>query len=100
MRMGKITTTKMETVKNLKKCSRFDSCSHNLCPLDEEADLRNKLPDEGNCPFTIKKRDRGQKGIRTLAPDSLLVVIPELNLKMLSRRNQKRWHELKKDGKE
>ena len=85
--------------KNLKICPRFDKCSANICPLDSEANLRNKLAGEESCPFTVKKRGRGQKGIKTLAPDSLLEVILESNLKMLNNRNQRRWHGLhKKDG--
>ena len=87
------------TLQNLKKCPRFSGCSINACPLDLEANLRSKLPEEESCPFTIKKRAVSQKGIRILAPDSILEVIPESNVKMLHKRNQKRWYEFKKDGK-
>lgn len=84
------------TKNNLQKCLRFTFCSHNICPLDIDANLRNKLPDEDICPFCLKKKTSFQKGIRTLAPDSIIEVIPELNVKLLNKRNQKRWTDLHK----
>jgi hypothetical protein len=81
-------------LKNLEKCSRFPRCSINICPLDPEAILRNHLPEENACPFTIKKRSKEQKGTRLSAPDNVLKVIPGSNKKMLNRRNLKRWHNL------
>lgn len=89
-----------EIIKNLKKCPRFNWCSANICPLDLEANLKNKLFGENQCPFTIKKKDRRQKGIRTQVPSPILEVISESNIKMLNNGNLKRWHALhKKDGK-
>ena len=85
-----------EISENLKKCSRFPTCSINKCPLDCEVELRSELPEEERCPFMTKKRNRSQKGIRTRALDSILKVIPESNIKMLNRGNQKRWHALRK----
>ena len=82
---------------NSEHCSRFEDCSINVCPLDPEANLRNKLPGEDDCPFTVKKRLKGQKGMKLLAPANFLKVIPESNVKMLHRRNQKRWHGLRKN---
>jgi len=87
-------------VENLKKCNRFNCCSVNVCPLDGEANLRNSLSGENKCPFCLNKKSRLQKGIRTLAPAGILQFVPESNLKMLNRRNQRRWHEFRKDGKE
>lgn len=81
-------------IENIKKCPRFNECSVNVCPLDDEANLKDKLPEENVCPFCLKKKAAFQKGIRTLAPDSVLAVIPESNLKMLNNRSQKRWHTL------
>jgi len=81
---------------NLRKCARFNYCSINICPLDLKANLRNELPGEESCPFSIKKRNKGQKGIKTQATDSILEVIPESNLKILHKRNQKRWCALHK----
>ena len=78
-------------------CPRFESCSIPICPVDPEANLMDKLPEEDVCPFTVKKRSKGQKGIKLLATANLLAVIPESNVKMLHRRNQKRWHTLHKN---
>jgi len=86
---------KEKIISNLKKCSRFDNCSINLCPLDLEADLRKNLPDEKQCPFMIKKKSKEQKGIKVLAPYSILELIPESKIKMLNKRNKRRWQELK-----
>lgn len=87
--------TEEKVISNLKKCARFNNCSINICPLDLEIDLRNKLPEEKDCSFTIKKKGKGQKGIKTLAPYSILEFIPESNVKLLNKRNQKRWRELR-----
>lgn len=86
--------TKKETIKNLMNCPRFNGCSANICPLDTAVSLRNKLSGENTCPFTIKKRSKDQKGMKLLALDSILEVIPESNKKMLNRANLRRWHEL------
>ena len=83
--------TEKKTFDKLKSCPRFQKCSINTCPLDSEIELRTELRGEERCPYTIKKRRRGQKGIRTQSPDSVLKVIPESNVKMLSKGNQKRW---------
>ena len=76
-------------------CPRFNDCSVNICILDPEVNLRNRLPEENPCPFTIKKRSKEQKGIRLLAPDSVLKVVPESNKEMLNKGNLKRWHKLR-----
>lgn len=83
-----------DIIKNLKECNRFSGCSINICPLDLAAGSRNELSDETCCPFCLKKKSRTQKGMRTLAPNSVLVLVPKSNVKMLNRRNQRRWHEL------
>lgn len=83
-------------IDNLKKCPRFKFCSYNICPLDIEANSKNKLPEENVCPFCLKKKTISQKGIRTLAPDSILEFVPKWNLKTLNKRNQKRWLSLHK----
>ncbi len=79
----------------IKICPRFIKCSANTCPLDTEAKERTCLPGEDICPFTIKKRKKSQKGLIARAPDSILKVVPESNLKMLNNANQKRWHALR-----
>ncbi len=80
---------------NIKKCLRFDYCSANSCILDIEANLKETLPGEERCPFTIKKKNKHQKGIKTLAPYNILEFIVKSNMKMLNKRNQKRWRKLK-----
>ncbi len=80
-----------EITENMKKCSAWGKCSINICPLDLEAHLRNKLPEEKDCPFTIKKKHKHQKGIRTLVPYNVLQFIPKSNVKMLNKRNQRQW---------
>ncbi len=82
---------------NPENCSRFESCSINICPLDPKANLRSKLPGENDCPFMIKKRSKEQRGIKLLAPAHILEVIHESNLKMLHKRNQERWRNLHKN---
>jgi len=79
---------------NMKKCSRFEGCSDNVCPLDSEVHLRENLPGENSCPFTLKKRKKSQKGIKTLAPHNILEVIPKSNKNLLNKRNQKRWEKV------
>lgn len=81
---------------NLIKCPRFNWCSINICPLDLDVNLRTMLLEENNCPFTIKKKGKGQKGMKTLARHSILELIPESNVKMLNKGNLKRWHSLHK----
>ena len=81
---------------NSEHCPRFEGCSISICPLDPEADLRNKPPDEERCPFTINKKVKSQKGIRTQMPPHLLEFVPESGVKILHKRNQKRWHDLHK----
>ncbi len=78
----------------MEKCPRFSHCSINTCPIDMDAPFRRNLPDEDCCPFTIKKKRKGQKGIKTLATHNILKFIPKSNLKMLNKRNRKQWLDL------
>lgn len=84
--------TEEEIIKNLKTCSRFQRCSINICPLDPEAELRNKLPEEESCPFTIKKRNKAQRRLKLRMPNGIFKIVPKSNIKLLNKRNQKRWH--------
>jgi len=85
-----------KVIKNLKQCPRFDWCSVNICPLDLEVNLRTKIQTEKNCPFTIKKRRKDQKGIKLLLSNNLLKFVPKSNSKMLNKGNLKRWNYLYK----
>lgn len=78
----------------MRQCLRFNRCSAPACPLNSEIQERIYIPGEDICPFTIKKRGKLQKGLITRAPDDVLKVIPESNLKMLNAGNLKRWHTL------
>lgn len=82
---------KDENLTRIEICPRFNKCSANICPLDPEAEERTYVPSENICPFTTKRRKKSQKGLIIRAPDGVLKVIPKSNLKMLNRRNQKRW---------
>ena len=88
--------TEKEIIESLRKCPKFYWCSVNACVLDLETYLRKNLPGEEVCPFTLKKKSKSQKGIRTQMPSPILKVVPELNVKMLHKRNQRRWHDLQK----
>lgn len=85
--------TENEIVK-LESCSQFPVCSINKCPLDHEAEHRVECAGENKCPFTTKRRIKSQRGIKLLAVSDILKVIPESNLKMLNKGNQRRWHVL------
>jgi len=83
--------------KNLNKfynCPRYNDCSASICPLDNEASIRI-AGKEDFCPYRVNRKLKNQKGTRTLATGVILAVIPKSNIKMLNRRSQKRWLELK-----
>lgn len=83
-----------KTIENLRRCPRFNWCSISVCPLDLEAKIRIRYPDEKRCPFAINKKSKLQKGIRTQMTDPLLKFVHKSNLEMLNKRNLKRWHSL------
>jgi hypothetical protein len=78
-------------MENLKKCNQFNKCSANLCPLDGDSRFRRNFLGEKRCPYTINRKDTKEKGIKTLMSTYLLNFIPIRNLKVLNKRNQKRW---------
>jgi len=78
-------------IENIKRCPRFNFCSHNICPLDPEASQRISLRDENPCPFCLKKKTTLQKGMKTRMSAGVLKFVPISNTKMLNYRNQKRW---------
>ena len=79
-----------EGLTRMAKCIRFGSCSYNLCPLDEELESRTGTIKEDGCDWMQNYRTENRRHIRRPMPDSLLRFIPEKNVKMLSRTNQKR----------
>jgi hypothetical protein len=90
--INKFMNKKMMPINNFKECRQFENCSAPVCPIDPDARFCKKLLGENPCPFTINKKTKEQKGIRTLSPIRVLKVIPISNLKLLNKRNQKRWH--------
>ncbi len=84
-----------QNLNNIRKCPRFDCCSANSCPIDINAHFRRNLPNEDYCPFTIKKKPKGQKGAKTLTPYIVLEVIPNKNHKMLNMASLKRLKKIK-----
>ena len=83
-----------EGLTRMAKCSRFGSCSYNLCPLDEELESRTGTIKEDGCDWMQNYRTKNRRHIRRLMPDGLLKLVPEKNLRMLSRANQRRWRAL------
>ena len=85
---------------NIERCPRFPFCSANVCPLDPEAYLKERLPGEDRCPFTKNKKSKFERGLRTLMPRHLLKFVPEWNVKLLNRRNKMRWFQKVKNDEE
>jgi len=77
----------MKMINLIKTCPKFDNCSASLCPLDEDTDKRVYYSEDIRCPFTIKSKNKSEKGIRTIAPDNVLKVIFKKNQRMLNTRN-------------
>lgn len=76
---------------NINGCSRFSECSANVCPFNINAEFTKNLPDESRCAYTIDRKDKTEKGIKTLMPTELLKLVPIRNIKLLNKRNRKRW---------
>jgi len=90
-----------ENVKNLERCPRFEHCSIPICPLDLNLSFRNRLSNEGICPWMRevgKPRMIAGKEIvfgGRVMPDHILIYVPEGNVERLNQPSQKRWKELK-----
>lgn len=88
-----------EEIENLKKCSHFDNCNQNLCPLDLKLNLRTGGK-ENKCRFMRepKKKKVGEREFLSgggIMQDALLNFVPEGNLKWLNEASQGRLRELK-----
>ncbi len=87
-------------IENLKRCSHFERCSQNLCPLDLELSLRvGATRDE--CRYMRRPRQvkiGGKEFVSggTVAPDAVLNFTPSENLDRLNESSKKRWEELNK----
>lgn len=87
---------------NLKKCSHFNSCSQNFCPLDFELHLRTGGKQD-KCRFMREPRKVKIKGREflsggTIMPDAPLKFAPEDNLKWLNGASKQRRIELDRIG--
>jgi len=79
----------METIENnqrMEKCPRFINCNTPICPLDKEAQIRIRYPEDDICIYCRQKK---QKGIRLSMPKELRKLVPESNVLLLSWKNQK-----------
>ena len=84
---------------NTKKCSRFERCNKNFCPLDPELNLRSGKKQD-KCPFSretksakIKEREFVSGG--RVMPTVPLNFVPESNLESLNKASKAKWLELK-----
>jgi len=78
----------------MEHCYRFQRCSANICPLDPAAQERTYIIGEDRCPFMVENKSKTFQGKKIPMADQCLKFIPEKNLKMLSRANQRRWRAL------
>jgi len=88
-----------EEIENLKKCSHFDTCNQNLCPLDLKLNLRTGGKGD-KCRFMRepKKKKIGKREFLSggsVMSDAPLNFVPKSNLEWLNGVSQKRWRELK-----
>lgn len=89
-----------EIIANMEKCSHFNSCSQNFCPLDLELNFRSGGQSE-RCRF-MREAKQTKIGERefvsggTIMPDAFLNFVPRNNLEWLNNGSQARWKELKK----
>lgn len=89
-------------INNLKKCTHFNSCSQNFCPLDFELDLRTGGKQD-KCRFMrepkrVKIKEREFLSGGTVMPDAPLKFVPESNLKQLNEASRQHRIELDKIG--
>jgi hypothetical protein len=90
-----------EIIENLKKCSHFDTCSQNLCPLDLEFSLRTGGKQD-KCRWMREAKASKIAGREFVSgggvmPDAPLNFVPRENLEHLNEASRARWQELKKN---
>lgn len=69
----------------MEECSRFETCNAPVCPLDEEAHLRMRYPEDDICVYCRTKK---KKGIRLRMPKELRKLVPGKNVHLLSQKNR------------
>lgn len=72
--------------KNIKVCSKFETCSYPICPLDLEMLKRVIRRGEGKCPYLRKKKENKINGKVFISggkimPECLLNLVPMENKK-------------------
>jgi hypothetical protein len=82
----------------MEKCSRFESCSKNFCPLDQDLQLRSGKKSE-RCRYMREPKAISLAGRQfisggTAMPDVPLKFVPSGNLKCLNQSSQEKWKEL------
>jgi len=87
-------------MENSKKCSAFNSCNQNLCPLHLELNLC-KGGKADKCRWMREPKTKNIKGREFMSggavmPDGLLIFVPQCNLNWLNKASQERWHQLQK----
>ena len=85
--------------KKIKKCPRFERCSHNICPLDIQLFIRIGFDDSDKCPFMRLSRATAINGKQfttgeSVMPVAELILVPRDNAERLNDASQKRWREL------
>ena len=89
-----------ELVKNLEKCTHFNSCSQNLCPLDYELELRYGGK-ANRCRYMREPKKASIAGREFMSggaimPDVSLKFVPQGHLKWLNEASKQRWQEINK----
>ena len=70
----------------MEECKKYVGCDAPICPLDPEAHLRVRYPEDDICVYC---RHRKQKGIRLRMPKELLVFVPKKNYHLLSEKSRR-----------
>ena len=87
-----------KTTENMERCSHFNSCSQNFCPLDLELALRvGKEQDKCRWmrePRKTKIQNKEFVSGGSVLPNAILNFVPEGNVGRLNESSQARWHEL------
>jgi len=86
----------------MERCSGFDRCSRNLCPLDSELNLRCRR-EQDKCrymrpPRRTKIKDKEFITGGSVMPDAILNFVPESNLEWLNERSRQRKSILDKNN--
>lgn len=87
-------------IEDMKRCSHFEACSQNFCPLDLELELRSGKKSD-RCRFMREAKMTKIRGREFISggramQDALLNLVAGINLKWLNKASFERWHEINK----